>query len=320
MPYEPCVLPNPCQGLDSTSLLRGLRRKADPQHWDGHSWAREPEVQQARINITALQNQIKEWSQGVAQDKCNAKQAEVCRRVAGQVLDEVSSESLAVEPLRWAVHCGPGTGKSYVLNRIRKELFEEILSWKQGDEFQIVTLQAVMAHDLDGDTIHHAFGLNWQGVGDERISGHKLLELSAKALRWRWLIIDEISMVSAELLARLELRCRELVRDLAQSKYAQEAACARPFGGLNVLVAGDMWQLPPPRGTFLGDVPWDWLTQGKTKKVAHTIRGQELIWGESPEGIHGVTELVECERTQDVWLQSLQNEVRNGTLSDTNQQ
>jgi len=54
--------------------------------------------------------------------------------------------------------------------------------------------------------------LNWQGLGDERISGHKLLDLSAKALRWGWLIIDEISMVSAELLARLELRCRELVR------------------------------------------------------------------------------------------------------------
>ena len=132
MPYEPCVLPNPCQGLDSTSLLRGLRRKAHPQQWDGQSCAREPEVQQARTNITALRHQIGEWSQGVAQDGCNAKQAEVCRRVECQVLEELSSDSLAVEPLRWAVHGGPGTGKSYVLNRIRKELFEDILSWKQG--------------------------------------------------------------------------------------------------------------------------------------------------------------------------------------------
>ena len=79
-----------------------------------------------------------------------------------------------------------------------------------------------------------------------------------------------------------------------------------------------MWQLPPPRGTFLGEVQWEWLTQCKTKKVAHTIHGQELIWGGSPDGIHGVTELVECERTQDMWLQSLQNEVRNGVLSEAN--
>ena len=74
----------------------------------------------------------------------------------------------ALEPVRWAVHGGPGTGKSYVLTRIRTELFEDILGWKQGDEFQVVTLQAVMANDLNGDTIHHAFGLNWQGLGDER--------------------------------------------------------------------------------------------------------------------------------------------------------
>ena len=91
----------------------------------------------------------------------------------------------------------------------------------------------------------------------------------------------------------------------------------RPFGGLNVILAGDMWQLPPPRGTFLGDVPWEWLTQCKTKKVAHTTHGQEMVWGTSRNGIHGVTELVECERTRDIWLQSLQNEVRNRALSET---
>ena len=151
---------------------------------------REPEVQQEIVNITAVKNNVEEWARGVAQDGCNAKQAEVCRKVASQVVQEIFSENPRVlEPLRWAVHGGPGTGKSHVLNRLRKELFEDILGWKQGDEFQVVTLQAVMAHDLKGDTIHHAFGLNWQGLGDERISGHKLLELSAKALRWRWLIM-----------------------------------------------------------------------------------------------------------------------------------
>eukprot|EP00438_Fugacium_kawagutii_P001459 Skav211876 [mRNA] locus=scaffold1431:374175:389938:+ [translate_table: standard] len=45
-----------------------------------------------------------------------------------------------------------------------------------------------------------------------------------------------------------------------------------------------------------------------------------LVWGASPNGIHGVTELVECERTGDIWLQTLQNEVRNGALSETNHQ
>ena len=216
IPCEPCALPNPCQGLDSKKLLRSVRCKAQPVSCEQDNVMREPEVQKESVNITAMKNNVNEWVGEVAENGCNAKQTEVCRKVAGQVMQEMCLESCgAPEPLRWAVHGGPGTGKSYVLNRIRKELFEEILGWKQGAEFQVVTLQAVMANDLKGDTIHHAFGLNWQGLGDERISGHKLLELSARALRWRWLIIDEISMVSAELLARLELRCRELVRDLA---------------------------------------------------------------------------------------------------------
>ena len=221
------------------------------------------------------------------------------------------------EPLRWALHGGPGTGKSYTLNLVRRELFEQILGWQQGVHFQVVTLQAVMAEQLDGDTIHHALGLNWNGAGNG-ISEAKLLELCATTLQWRWLFIDEISMVSAELLARLELRCRELIRDISARKFASNRGDARCFGGLNVCFSGDLWQLPPPRGTFLGEVPWELITTSSNKKLAQTIHGQELIWGYGGQGIQGMTELVQCERTQDEWLQELQDQLRHGQLSDEN--
>ena len=118
----------------------------------------------------------------------------------------------------------------------------------------------------------------------------------------------------------MDLRCRELVRDLAQSKYAPGSAHAQPIGGLNVLVAGDLWQLPPPRGTFLGEVPWEMLTKGSSKKVAHTVHGQKLVWGSQAENsiIHGITELEQCERTRDTWLQTLQQQIREGALSADN--
>lgn len=88
---------------------------------------------------------------------------------------------------------GPGTGKSYTLNLIRKGLFEDTLHWQQGVQYQVVTFQAVMAEALAGDTIHHALGLNWAGSGEG--SGLKrLLELSLATLQWRWLIIDEFSV------------------------------------------------------------------------------------------------------------------------------
>ena len=221
------------------------------------------------------------------------------------------------EPLRWALHGGPGTGKSYTLNLVRKELFEQILGWQQGIHFQVVTLQAVMAEQLDGDTIHHALGLNWNGASNG-ISEAKLLELCATTLQWRWLFIDEISMVSAELLARLELRCRELVRDISTRKFASNRADARCFGGLNVCFSGDLWQLPPPRGTFLGEVPWEMITKCSSKKLAQTIHGQALIWGYGGHGLQGMTELVQCERTHDEWLQELQDQLRHGQLSEEN--
>ena len=312
-------VPNPYAEADDGNILKSLRRKKKAvQRPMVEEDVVMPEVHSQVLDITKVKGCVAEWVEDV-QARCNAEQALFCKTVAQQVRAQLNGQDAATdEPLRWALHGGPGTGKSYTLNLIRKELFEEVLEWKQGSEFQIVTLQAVMANDLDGDTIHHSFGLNWQGGGDERISGHKLLELSAKAIEWRWLIIDEISMVSAELLARLELRCRELVRDLSQSKYAKDSASVRPFGGLNVVMAGDLWQLPPPRGTFLGDVPWEMLTHGRSKKVAHTARGQQLVWGAMPDGVHGITELVQCERTHDLWLQNLQSELRTGKLSEAN--
>ena len=54
----------------------------------------------------------------------------------------------------------PGTGKSHVLKVLSEELFQNLLGWEMGMEFQVVALQAVMAAHLDGDTIHHALGIN----------------------------------------------------------------------------------------------------------------------------------------------------------------
>jgi DNA replication protein DnaC len=49
------------------------------------------------------------------------------------------------EPLRWVLHGGPGTGKSHTLKFLRQELFEKVLGWHHGVDFQIVSFQAVIA-------------------------------------------------------------------------------------------------------------------------------------------------------------------------------
>ena len=126
------------------------------------------------------------------------------------------------------------------------------------------------------------------------------------------------NLVSAELLAQLELRCRELMRDLSVAKYSGEQAAARPFGGLNVILAGDLYQLPPPKGTFLGDVPWDLVAGRRASKRATSHQGQTLLWGGPGAGMQGVSELTKCERTADKWLKELQEEFRCGRLSEIN--
>ena len=114
------------------------------------------------------------------------------------------------------------------------------------------------------------------------------------------------------------LRCRELIRDINARKCAGNRGEARCFGGLNVCFSGDLWQLPPPRGTFLGDVPWEMITKASNKKLALTIHGQELIRCYGGQGIQGMTELVQCERNHDEWLQELQDQLRHGKLSEEN--
>eukprot|EP00434_Breviolum_minutum_P017382 symbB.v1.2.015349.t1/scaffold1094.1/size138377/14 len=297
------------------------QRNPAPGPMLGHE-VTNPSVAVGRSAAQQVQS-VHAWLHSLDGRECNAEQQAFCRKVAERVLTEMDEDSHqqatqeVSEPLRWALHGGPGTGKSYTLNLVRKELFEEILGWQQGIHFQVVTLQAVMAEQLDGDTIHHALGLNWNGASNG-ISEAKMLELCAATLQWRWLFIDEISMVSAELLARLELRCRELIRDINARKCAGNRGEARCFGGLNVCFSGDLWQLPPPRGTFLGDVPWEMITKASNKKLALTIHGQELIWCYGGQGIQGMTELVQCERNHDEWLQELQDQLRHGKLSEEN--
>ena len=64
-----------------------------------------------------------------------------------------------IDSLICCFHGGPVTGKSYVLLLIT-ELFRDVLGWSQGIDYQKVALQAVMAEQIDGDTIHHTLGIN----------------------------------------------------------------------------------------------------------------------------------------------------------------
>lgn len=123
----------------------------------------------------------------------------------------------------------PGSGKTYVVNAYVKWLREH------GVNVAITASTGIAATHIGGMTIHA-----WTGIGVKKyLSGYDLDAISsnervAKRIRAaRVLIIDEVSMLSADTLAMADEVCREIMQ-----KH-------EPFGGMQVVFVGDFFQLPP---------------------------------------------------------------------------
>lgn len=124
---------------------------------------------------------------------------------------------------------GPaGTGKTYVLNQSIRLLKAE------GKHVSVTATTGLAATHLGGTTIHA-----WAGIGvlDELPNG--FAEHVSKGRRdiiekTDVLVIDEISMLHDYRLDMVDMACR-LVR-----KRPEE-----PFGGIQVVMSGDFFQLPP---------------------------------------------------------------------------
>ena len=202
------------------------------------------------------------------------------------------------------------------------ELFQQVLCWQPGLDYEIIALQAVTADLLKGDTIHHACGIPVQKKG---LDGGEVVVpsnkgVAEKSLYWKWLLIDEFGMVGASLLAEVDMKLRDVVVDVNPRKL-DGSGHAQPFGGLNVLLSGDLWQLPPPSGGYLANIPMEFIANARKYIPNVTIsHGQSLLWGgvENTEwALHGITELEESERCRkDPWLQEVQLELREGRLSE----
>lgn len=124
-----------------------------------------------------------------------------------------------------------GTGKSILLKSIIKSLRRK---FRPGN-VAVTASTGLAACNIGGITLHSFSGV---GLGAEPVD--KLLKkvrVNKKALeRWintKVLIIDEISMVDGEFLNKLNEIAKRIRRN------------DRPFGGIQLIVCGDFYQLPP---------------------------------------------------------------------------
>ena len=248
---------------------------------------------------------VRRWLNSVeVRDGLNAEQHEFMNLVVERVLVEYSlvdphnTVRQSREPLVWLLHGRPGTGKSHVLKYLRK-LFQDLLGYVQGIDFEVTAFQATNAADIEGQTIHSACGLNRE---KDCLDTACRPDTARRIALWRWLLVDEAGMVSARLLAQTDLRIQGAVPAAAQWKH-DAAGNVRPFAGLNVLFSGDLWQLPPPEGGFLADLPEKLQAPGRASTSAPArdplvVHGQQIFWDNA---VQGVTELTQRERCKDDW-------------------
>ena len=128
---------------------------------------------------------------------------------------------------------GPaGSGKTFLLNQYISYLKENNIN-------QAVTASTgIAATHINGRTIHSwcGMGIN-QSMNDEEIK--KLLKkkyIAERINKTKVLVIDEISMINAKQLDLVNKICQVFARSL------------QPFGGLQTILCGDFFQLPPIKG------------------------------------------------------------------------
>ena len=133
------------------------------------------------------------------------------------------------EPLKMYIGGMGGTGKTRVLTALCK--YFEIR--QEAYRFVILAPTGSAAALISGSTYHSVLGINDMMSGDSKT----LMQVRTRLQGVDYIFLDEISMLS----------CHDLYKISAQLCKVMNKPTI-PFGGLNILFAGDFAQLPPPIG------------------------------------------------------------------------
>ena len=122
----------------------------------------------------------------------------------------------------------------------------KILNQKPGQQTNDLTTLLIAptgkaVHNIKGHTIHAAFHVpaNQSLMNYSKLSWDNLNSYCSKYLNLKWIICDEMSMVSNYMLKFIHLRLQEIKSNNL------------PFGGVNVITVGDLCQLKPVMGQFV---------------------------------------------------------------------
>lgn len=204
-----------------------------------------------------------------------------------------------------------GTGKSTLL---------QYFAWNTKKQIAICAPTGVAALNVEGQTIHSLFrlpiGLIAGGDIDQNDATRRILNAIET------LVIDEISMVNADLMDAID-------RSLRQARGRR----GEPFGGAQVVMFGDPYQLAPvpPRGDEARYVkdhyrsfwffdakvwagPWTSPSTGSGAQEGSGVQTEGLFEVDTRAALH-VRELVQIHRQSDDGFKAMLNAVRYGRVT-----
>ena len=175
-----------------------------------------------------------------------------------------------------------GAGKSVLLRAFQESTKKKIV---------VTAPTGIAALNVGGQTIHSLFrlpfGLHEKGKLWENPKACTLLR------RLDAIIIDEISMVRADILDAIDARLKEAKKNNL------------PFGGVQIIMFGDVYQLPP--------VVENGLVKYFEKVHGGSFFFNALVWKETDFKIFELTQVF---RQKDPIFKDILNAVRNGSFTD----
>jgi hypothetical protein len=269
-------------------------------------------------------SRLHKWMQQTAiqQEPPNEQQWEVLRHVRDRLITE---EKIRNEhPVIWKQHLGakvgdtrqkairglvhglPGTGKSKVIHWIR-HMFMEAMNWEHGVEFVCVAYQNRVAYAMHGATLHAAGDITMDPRLKLQHTDIERLFIRNQALRW--IIIDELFTIPDDLLGVFAHKFEDAAADSIFKRNLDGSS--QIFGGYNLMMFGDMLQLPPiPSSAAL------FLPPDPTSKTQAALDVLEMFWGEGENTVNYFIELNMQMRVEDDWFNDFLMQCRAGDLED----
>lgn len=148
-----------------------------------------------------------------------------------------------------------GTGKSRIIHTAQDFLSRRNESYR----FRLTSFTGIAAQNIEGITLHSALSLS-------ALKTHNISATIRETLMKLWanvdfLFIDEYSMIGCRMLYKIHLALT----------IAKESS--KPFGGINVIFAGDFCQLPA-----VGDIRL-YANFCKWKQTTHESQNLDAIYG-----------------------------------------